>query len=281
MMFPPSTPEPLIQRRRQLFGLSYGIVAALAFSIMLWGMNGYESSQAHAFYPWINLAIGTPLAMLICGLAGWLTSRLEKPLFGVLFWMTASAVLAWLSVLVPMVFFPMVVKILNPQLGALLRYNLFDNAPDMVGVAFAWIVIGGFIIAAIQVPMLETATFSITFFGRTAPHIICGLIMLVNGSVVDSLNSQSLRGPLQGVDTTIQFILDHQGQQVDPKTARDLHVASFRTVQKLVVPERHLIVTSYDALMENVNVLVDFNGQWVECSTITNHPLNCSPVPNR
>ena len=278
MTFSQPTPEEIIKRRKQIFGLSYGLIAGLAFSLALWGLDDFKLARAFAYFPWMKLSTGVPLAMLICGLAGWLTSRFEKPLVGVFLWELAAGALAWLTILVPIVIAPAVMKIMEPELRSLLHYSFYENATQFAGVTFAWIAIAAFITAAIQVPMVEQAAFSTSIFGRIAPHVICAFLMLVSGSVADSLNNQPLRDSLISMNTTIQFALDHQGKQVDTKAAREVHLASLRTVQNLITEERRLVVAEFDPLLENVIILINFDGNWVECGTIYNNPLNCIPV---
>lgn len=270
--------ESVIHKRKQIFGLSYGIVAGLAFSITLWGVDGLRLSQAHAYYPWTKFLAGLPLAVLICALVGWLTSRFERPLVGVALWIAAAGALAWLTIIVPIVIAPVIMKALNPDLASLLQYTFYDNSSEKAGVAFAWIAIASFIIAAIQVPMVEQAAFSTSIFGKIAPHIICAFLMLVSGSVADNLNNQYLREPLLSMNKTVQFAIDHQGENVDPKAARDVHLASLRPVEDSIHPNWKLVVSRFDPLLEHVYILINFNGDWVECGTIFNTPLNCAPV---
>lgn len=270
--------ESIIHKRKQAFGLSYGIAAGLAFSVTLWGVDGLRLSQAHAYYPWTKFLIGFPLAVLVCALAGWLTTRFERPLVGVFLWIAAAGAMAWLTIVVPIVLSPAIMKALNPELAGLLQYIFYDNSSEKAGVAFAWIAIASFITAAIQVPMIEQAAFSTSIFGKIAPHIICIFLMLVSGSVADNLNNQYLREPLLSMNETIQFALDHQNIPADSKAARTMHLASLRAVQDLIHPDRHLVVSRFDPLLEHVYILINFNGNWVECGTIFNTPLNCASV---
>lgn len=272
------TPEPKIKFRKQMFGLSYGLAAGLAFSITLWGLDGYQLSRAYAYLPWTKFITGGALAMLVCGFAGWLTSRLEKPLLGVFLWIAAAGVLAWLTILVPVVIAPAAMKLLVPELQPFLHYTFHANSEEMAGAAFAWILIASFIIAAIQVPMIEQATFSISIFGQIAPHLICAFLMLVSGSVTDNLNNKPLRDPLLSMNDTIQFTLDNKGKEVDTKVARELHLASLRPVQDLITAERRMVVSRFDSLLENVTILINFDGNWVECGTSFAHPLNCKAI---
>ena len=272
------TSERLINNRKWKFGLSYGMTAGLAFSFTLWGLDAIQQAHAFAYFPWVKFLVGAPLAMLVGGLVGWLTSRIENPLLGVVLWLLAAGALAWLTIIVPVVITPAIMKMLEPELQSLLHYTFYNNSTQMASVAFAWIAIAAFISAAIQVPMIEQAAFSTNLFGRIAPHLICAVVMLVSGSIADSLNNQPLRDPLVSMNKTIQFALDHRGKEVNPKAARDVHLASLRPVQDLITENRRLVVSKFDPLLENVTILINFDGNWVACGTIFTNPLNCQAV---
>jgi hypothetical protein len=273
-----SQTENKIVARKHLSGLIYGLVAGLSFSITLWGMDAYLLSLSHAYFPWVKFAAGGLLATLVGALAGWLVARIEKALIGLFIWFATAGAFAWLTAIVPIFISPVLMGLLEPDLQNLLHYGEYGNLPSIVGATFAWIAIGIFIVAAIQIPMIEQSVFSVSAFGRIAPHLICALLMLASGVIVDNLHNVPLREPIQSLDQTIQFSLNSRGKDVDPKIARDLHVAALRPVQDSLTQHRRLVVGQYDRLLENVNVLVNFDGAWVECETIFGHPLYCQYV---
>ncbi|MBV6394902.1 MAG: hypothetical protein HFACDABA_00472 [Anaerolineales bacterium] len=270
--------ETKLKIRKQAFGLSYGLAAGLAFSVALWGLDGYYQARAFAYFPWLKFITGAPLTLLVGGLAGWLTSRFEKPLLGILFWAASAAAYAWLTILVPVVIAPAAMKLFDPALQPLFHYSFHANTSQLTAVAFGWIMIAVFIAAVIQIPMLEQAVFSASVFGRISPHIVCTILLFVSGTLADSLYNQPLREPLISMNNTIQFALDHQGLEVNSKAARQMHLSSLRPVEPYIAAERRLVVSAFDPLLEKVDILINFEGHWVECSTIFNNPLNCASV---
>lgn len=270
--------EPFVEQQKRIYGLIYGMVAGLAFAIALWGMDGYFLSRAHAYFPWTKLCAGSILTTLVGALAGWLVSRFEKTLLAILLWFATAGIFAWLTVSVPLEVAPNLMGMLEPKLRPLLHYTIYDNASSTIGVAFAWIMIAAFIVATIQIPMVEQSVFSTTFFGKISPYLICAILMAVSGSITDSFQNQPLRDPVIAVDKIIEFSLNASGKKVDAKTFRDLHLASLRDVLDILSPSRHLAVSRYDKLLQNVYVVVNFNGNWAECETTFGHPLMCKPI---
>jgi len=272
------TKEEILKRRKQKFGFTYGAAAGLAFAIALWGYDGYLLSQSHALFPWLKLIVGGLLTTLSGGLAGWLTYRFEKILLGIIFWIFASGLMGLFTVIVPLLIAPRLIGLFVPQIQPLLLYTTYDNLPIMIAAAFGWTIVFSIIIGIVQIPMLDQAIFSLSGFGKVKPHMLCACLMLISGGVSDSLNNQPLRDPILATDETIQFILDTRGQEVDKATSREKHLASFRYIMDDIHESRQLIVSRYDRLLENVYILINFNGQWVECPTFFSIPLTCKPI---
>lgn len=270
--------EQFLKSRKRKYGLTYGAAGGLAFAIALWGLDAVLLSQSHAMFPWLKLIVGGILTTLTGGLAGWLTSRFEKILLGFLFWVAASALFGLYIVIVPLVLAPRITGLLVPQISHLLLYTTYDNLPTMVAVAFGWTIVGAIISSVIQIPMLDHAVFSLSGFGKIRPHLLCAVLMLISGGVSDSLNNKPLRDPIVALDSTFQFILDTRGQEIDKATSREKHLASFRFIQEGVTENRQLVVSHYDRLLENIDVLINFNGKWAVCPTFFNSPLTCQPV---
>jgi hypothetical protein len=270
--------EQLLKSRKQKYGLTYGAAGGLAFAIALWGFDAVLLSQSHGMLPWLKLIVGGTLTTLTGGLAGWLTSRLEKILLGVLFWILTSALFGLYIVIVPLVLAPRITGLFVPQISHLLLYTTYDNLPTMVAVAFGWTIVGAIISGTIQLPMLDHAVFSVSGFGKIRPHLLCAVLMLISGGVSDSLNNKPLRDPIIALDSTFQFIVDTRGQEIDKATSREKHLASFRFIQQDVIENRQLVVSHYDSLLENIDVLINFNGKWAVCPTFYNSPLTCQPI---
>lgn len=270
--------EQTLKTRREKFGFAYGAAGGLFFAFALWGFDGLLLAQSHAMLPWLKLIVGGVPAILICGAAGWLAERWESPLLAVLLWLAASALLGLLVVLVPLTFAPWFTGMFVPATRPWLQYAAYANLPVLVGVAFGWVAVSAFIVAVIQIPMIEQAIFSLSGFGRIRPHLVCAFLLLISGRVADSLNNQPLRDPIRSLDETIQFALETRGQQVDGTLARQKRLASLRPVQDLLQPERRLVVSRYDARLESIYVLVDFDGQWIECATFYGSPAICKSL---
>lgn len=265
-------------RRKQMYGIWYGASLGFFFAFFTWGLDSYFLSKMNSLYPWVKFAAGAVLCMASGALAGWLSARRDKPQIAILVWMALGLFWAWLVVTLPTLIFPRLLSLLEPAVQEYLHYVYYEEFSTRIGVAFAWIMIFVAIAGLLQLPMSEGAVFSTSLLGKLAP-ILAGLVLMgIAGTIVDGLNNELLRSPIEALNASIQYSVDHRGQTVNKEESRKMRQASLRTIQDLITPERKLIVSGYDAYLGEVNVLVKFDRAWVECQVFYAQPVNCKQV---
>ncbi len=275
------TPDPVpasadVLRAKHAYGVWFGIALGLTFSIFAWGIDAYRLDQINGLYPWLKFLGGAIPCMIVGGFAGWLSARLDKPIFGLLLWAVAASVFAWLTVSLPLQITPRLLSLLEPDLKELLHYTYYPEAfVSRFGVAYAWLIIFVSIAGLLQIPLSDSAVFSTSFFGKISPMLVTLVLMAICGTIVDSLNNELLRAPVSALDTTIQFAIDNRGKEIDPLKSRQMHLAALRPVENLITPERRFIVSGYNAFLEEVQVLARFEKGWVECKLISNQLISC------
>ena len=275
---PISTDRTDVVRSKRTYGIWYGASLGFFFALFTWGMDAYYLSQINSLHPWLKFAAGALLCTAAGGLTGWLATKREKPVIALLVWIVYGFFLAWLVVTLPIVIFPRLLGLLEPEVQQYLHYVYYPEFSTRIGVAFAWIIIFVAIAGLLQLPLSEGAVFSTSILGKVAP-ILVGLVLVgIAGTIVDGLNNELLRSPVEELNASIQFYNDHRGQQVDKTESRKFRQASLRVVKDLVTPDRKLIVSGYDAFLGEVNVLVKFDKAWVECQVFYGQPVNCKQV---
>jgi hypothetical protein len=269
-------PEVVQSKRR--IGTMYGMAVGLSFAAASWGIDGFLLSQAHAFYPWLKFLIGAVLCMITGGIAGGLVARLEKGLLGLFIYLGLALVFSWLIVALPFQIFPTVMQWLDPETGSLLNYTFYDGFQSRLVIAVAWISVFLALAGVLQLPLTEPAAFATSFFGKVAPLMVCSVVMFINGVMVDTLNNEPLRAAVLHLNNTIQFAVDHQGQEVDRALARTMRMSSVRAVQDVISQPRKLIVGSYDQYLDQIHVLVRFGTTWTTCIVVYNQPSFCQYI---
>jgi len=275
---PLSTDRTDVLRAKRAYGIWYGASLGFFFALFTWGLDAYHLSQMNSLYPWLKFATGVILCTAAGSLAGWLAARRDKTIQAFLIWIVLGFFFAWLVVVLPTVIFSRLLNLLVPGIQQYLHYVYYPEFSTRIGVAFAWIIIFVAIAGLLQLPLSEGAVFSTSIGGKLVPILVGLLLMGISGTIVDGLNNELLRTPVEELNATIEFNVTHRGQVVDKTESRRMRQASLRVVRDLVTPERKLVVSGYDAYLGEVDVLVKFKNAWVECQVFYNQPVNCKQV---
>lgn len=265
-------------RAKHRYGFWFGAALGFTFAVSAWGVDACLLTRMNGLYPWIKFAGGALPCLLIGGVTGWLAAKSDKPIIAFGLWAVTAFIFAWFTVALPLRITPILLDIIEPNMQGLLHYTFYEGFSTRIGVAYIWIALFVSLAGLLQIPFSDSAVFATSFFGKVSPMLVCLLLMGICGMIVDGLNNALLRAPIASLNTTIQFSIDHEGQQIDKQEARRMRLGSLRLVQDVVTPQRKLIISGYDELLGDVNVLVRFQNAWVECKVLYNQPILCEQV---
>lgn len=272
--------RPDVLGAKHAYGIWFGVALGLTFSIFAWGIDAITLNQINGLYPWLKFFGGAIPCMIVGGFTGWLSARLDKPILAMFLWAGAASVFAWLTVSLPLQITPRILSIVDPGIKDLLHYTYYEAFSSRFGIAYVWLAIFVSIAGLLQIPLSDSAVFATSLFGKLSPMLMTLVLMAICGTIVDTLNNELLRSPIGSVNTTIQFVLDHRGKEIDINESRRLHLAALRTVDHLITPERKFIISGYDQYLEQVQVLARFEKGWVECGLVVNQLITCKQVGN-
>jgi len=267
-----------VLRSKYAYGIWFGAVAGFTYSFFSWGLDAFQLYQSNGLYPWLKFLAGVLPCVLIGGFVGWLSARAGKPGWAFLFWIIAASIFAWLAVNLPLRITPRILNLFDPRLNEFLHYAHFEQFSLKFGVAYFWLAILTSLTGLLQLPLSDSAIFSTSTFGKISPMLIAIILMAISGNTMDNLNNELLRSPIQAINSTTQYFLDHQGEHIEPAQTRQMHLASLRTVQDVVTPKRKFIISGYDEDFGDVQVLARFQNAWVECEVFYNQPLSCQQM---
>lgn len=268
-----------VLREKHRYGIWFGLFLGLGFSFFTWGIDSYMLSVHHGLFPWLKFALGAVICMGVGAAAGWMAALADKALVALLIWLMTGFVFAWLAVHLPLTLLPKAMSLLEPQLRDLLHYAYFSDFRQGVGLAYVWLAIFLAVAGVLQIPMSNSAVFSTSVLGRLTPILTVLILMSLAGSILDNgLFNQPMRQTTLAVDSTLQFILENRGREVDAAEARRMHTGAFRAVDGSVTPEYRLVVSGYESDFVDLNVLIRFERDWVECEVVFNQPVLCEVV---
>ena len=271
----------VINTRTFQYTLKLGAISGLAFSLALWAYEAVVLTQAHVGYPWIPLLIGTVLCVLVCTLAALLTLLLNRALLGILFWVLAARLIAELALYLPLKIAPVLMIFLEPGLRPRLPvYPINSTLQTWTGLGTVWLAIFLGMLGLLQLTLVDQGVPATTAAGRLTPYFIFIPVMVIASVMSSYMINEQLRAPLLATNDAIQFAIDHQDASVDPLLAREMHMSTINTVSDLINRPRRLFLGKYNDSFTQVDVLIDFNGDWVDCNTAYSQPVNCNPVSN-
>jgi hypothetical protein len=263
------------------YTLFLGIIAGLAFSLALWGYEAILLIQAHVAYPWIPILVGTTLCVLICTSAALLTWLVNRTILGIIFWVLAARLLSELAINLPLKITPALMMFLEPGLHSRLpAYPLNGTFQTWAGFGTVWLGIFLGILGLLQLTLVDSSVPATTAAGRLGAYFIFIPVMLLASILSSNMINEQLRAPLIGTNNVIQFAVTHENEKVDPAVAREMHLAVFDTIPGLINRPRRLFLGQYDDYFQQVDVLIDFHGEWADCTTVSTTPVNCTPLPN-
>src|SRR5688500_16240570 len=174
-----SAGHPAILRSKHIFGLWFGVALGLTFSIFAWGIDAFLLNRMNGLFPWLKFLGGVIPCVVVGGFIGWLSARLDKPLFAMLLWAAAASVFAWLTVSLPLQITPRILSLADAGIKDLLHYTNYEAFSIRFGVAYIWIAIFVSLAGLLQIHLSVSDVFSSSFFFIVFPnHYLLFIIVL-------------------------------------------------------------------------------------------------------
>lgn len=263
---------------RRRFGLLYGALAGVTFTLAAWGWDAIGLAGAHGFLPWAKLALGAVPCLILTVLVAWLATRIDRRPVSLLLWMLAGVALALLATRVAVEGSAVLFGLADPHLRELIDYPFSEGMRARQGVGMVLLGALGLLAGLFVDFFVEGSTTAMDPIGRWGPVLLWIVIFVVAGSVTDGLINAPFRAPVVVIDDLVQFALDIEGTDVDRAVRMERHVGALNAVEELLHRPRRLLLGNYDSTMSLANVLIDFDGTWATCSVIVGQPSYCRPL---
>ncbi len=264
-----------VRAEKMRMAIFYGLLAGLVFAISAWGIDCYLLARSHAYYPWAIFIIGAIPCMLLGALVSWVVYRVQNFFVAFVLWIITGYTYAWLSGHVPFTILEQFYKIVNPDLARMIDYPIVLTAQLQTGVSIVAAVIITLIGGLLEIALVDATSESSAPVGRWIPTILWVVIFFLAGMAPENNLTETIRAPIQNMNMIIQYSADHEGQTVSRQTVLDLRLKSVEPLQADWKKPRKLLLSSYDELMFNTTVLINFDGQWATCSVLDGWPSYC------
>ena len=258
------------------YSVLLGGISGCAFSSAMWAYETIQLFRAHVAYPWMPFLVGTIFFTIICTLAALLTCLMNRALLGVVFWVLAARLIAYLVIEIPLKIVPGLMMFFEPGLRSRLPgypINATFRSWEEIGTIGLAIFLG--ILGLLQLTLVDQAVPAASPAGRLIAYFVFIPIIFLASAMLSDMINQPLEAPLAATNDLVQFAVDNQNTHVDPLIARQEHLGSVGPIAKLINRPRRLFLGSYDTTFSQVEVLIDFSGEWVNCTTVSLQPVFC------
>jgi hypothetical protein len=266
--------------KKQRIGAIYGLISGGIFSLVAWGIDAVILSSAHTAHAWIKLIPGFILASLVGCFIGWLSIKISRGFVTILLWVLFGLFLVWLVLWLPFKGAPYLLKVLQPSLINWVDYPLVANISQFRVVGIIVIVFPTALCGLLESNMVDGVILSSHKGAILIFLLICGVLMGMGGAAGDEMTNKHFREPLVVLDQLFEFAEENLGKDVDDVLARRRRLTTLKGLEELIPRSRKLTLIAFDDMLAQMDILVNFEGTWVKCSTIYSQPVNCERIEN-
>jgi hypothetical protein len=265
-------------RRKQRLGLIYGFFGGLAFSFAAWGYDAIILATSHHTNAFIKFFPGLLLSLAAGCLVGWMTIRLHNHLAAVGLWFLFALLLNWMVIRLTFSTTPLLIKQFQPYLVEWMNYPHINQLQQYRIIGMVLVTVPCVICGLLEINIIEQILLS--------PHngsiiniiLVCSLLLGAAGLGADYLINVHFRKPVQELDSLFTFAQENQGKEVNKEVAKRRHLSTVAGISDLLKEPRKLTLIAFDETLAQVNIMVNFNGTWVKCTTIYNQPIFCEVI---
>ncbi len=264
-----------VQRKKLRLGLLYGMVAGLAFAVFAFGVDALLLARANAPFYWVKLIPGLFVCTLSAGLIGWLTIRIENHIISLFLWGLLAGLYSWLVVWLPFSGNAIIIKYLDPSLSQWFDFSPLQDLAQIRLVSMVVIGLGAILCGLLELNLIHQAMVSPYKAATITPLVVSIILLSVVGSAADQMINVTLREPIQTINSLLQFGAENVGVEVPRDIARKMHLSAVRQLEAVIQKSRKLTLVGYDQNLGMMDILVNFEGALVKCSTIFSQPTDC------
>ena len=264
-----------VKRKKLFLGLIYGLAGGLAFAVFAWGVDAWLLARANVAFYGVKFIPGLLICIPAGGITGWLTARFNSHRTALLLWGLLTLLYSWLVVWLPLEGTPYLIKALDPDLGRWIEYSTVGAVLQFRAVSFIIISFAAIICGLLELNLIGQALLSPYGSSSATMLLVCLILFGAVGSASDHMINTNFREPLQVVDDLIQFAADNEGQEVPRAIARSKHLSAVNQIEGLLQSSRQLTLLAFDPNLGLMDILVDFEGSLVKCTTIYAQPTDC------
>lgn len=247
-------------------GFWLGASGGFVFSLVCWGTDAIGLFEAHSYLPWIKFLVGIVTMSLVAGLCGYFVSRFERLWTSMLAWLLWGLFAAWYASIIPYKLQEKIITGINPLLKGQIDYPNPSGQSGLIFVSILAAIVLTSLIGFFYIQALEQTWMRLYVGPMIFNLVIWFLFFSLLGVVTDNVYNQPMRNSIQATHDTIETIKQDGAIFERPSEAAQKHLFAFKPHLNLIQRPYMLVVKTYDPRLETFQVLVDFDGFWLNCT---------------
>jgi len=263
-----------IKAAKKKIAIWAGLIAGLAFSITLWGSDAVSLMSANAAHPWAKLIMGVLPVTGLCVLAAWLSQRIGRWIVSVLIMAACVALIGLFAGHLPFEGLMLYYKVFDPQLAAKVQYPYNATIATRVGAGLMVSALFGGLSGVFFGRMLDNAASAEKKAAAILPILFWSVFFISSGWLMNSFVQTPLQSPVSAINQLVEYGITNETAPYSQADAQAMNLAALDPATGLIHLPRRLALSGYDATLSLFSVVVDFDGQWVDCTVAVDYGTN-------
>ena len=263
------------EKRRDQIGALLGAITGGLFALSAWGLDAFITVDAHSVAGWAKVIPGMIAAVGSAALAGYITARTSRLPAIIATWVLWGALMSVIASLLPFDYQAAIIRLTSPLLKQEIDYPL----PDYHGrrIFLSLIITFGltFIISILFSNLVDLITANLHLGTSILAVAAISIIFLLFGYSLDSIYNRPFRNAVHVTHETIQTARANPDAMDSGRQSNTLDLLGIRSARAVLDRPYTIVVKSYNLTLESVQVLIDFDGFWYECSVNDNLVYFC------
>lgn len=268
-------------RLRARYGIFYGLIAGLGFAFFTWFLDAIGLATAHAAYPFLKLISGMLVTLPVFILVGWLTTKTNSHIVGLILWGTLSLWAFTASFLTQYDFLPRWYALLHEPVATLVRPSIPSYFAALLLTVGAILMMFAFLITGLlEINLIESTLASSSGGSKFMAAVVIVTLMGLAGNQVDTFTYRNSRLSIKSFHELITLVNSPEGQAMDEKT-QTLHNFGAVTalgMENLSKPYRFFLIKDMTGDYGSIDLMIELGNTWGKCIASNREASFCSPT---
>ncbi|RMG97960.1 MAG: hypothetical protein D6706_07820 [Chloroflexi bacterium] len=272
------------QRERPLtirVGLLNGLLTGLAVAIGVWGLAIKAVAPLPLTLRFEPILLGSLFVVLLCGLTGWLTARINRSGWNMIFWLGTAVLVIHIIGYTPYTGRTLLIWLIDHRFWGIPIYTLpgINSLALLIGGIFLLLALT--ILGLFQEYRLDTIRQAMGEEWHITPGVLGRLLfpwplIILTGFATNNIIGDTSWQAAQLVHQAIQVNLTYEGDLFAKARADGISYTALQGVRDQLTADYTLAIGEIDPATSTIFITADFdNGAWIYCRVLAGQLSFC------